>query len=81
MTAKPFPILFIAPMAPANAVAASGLLKRLAGEIPSARFTIVASPAAAPLFVEVPNLAKLIVVNSFGEMSLWAKVRVRHWGL
>lgn len=81
MTARPFPILFIAPADPGDAVAASGLLKRLAGEIPGARFTIVASRDAAALFVEAPNLAKLIVVKSFGAVGLWTKVRGRRWGL
>ena len=81
MTAKPFPILFIAPMAAADAVATSGLLRRLAGEIPGARFTIVASRGAAPLFAEVPSLAKLIVVGSFSAFGLWTKVRGHRWGL
>lgn len=81
MSAKPFSILFIAPPQPADAVAASGLVKRLLEEIPAARFTIVGSPKSAPLFAEVPDLAGTITVKSFGKMSLWPKVRGRKWGL
>jgi ADP-heptose:LPS heptosyltransferase len=81
MAAKTFPILFIAPADPLDAVAASGLVKRLAEEIPEARYTIVASPRSAPLFAEVPDLAELIVLRSYGKLSLWPKVQKRKWGL
>src|SRR5688500_13085190 len=81
MSAKPFSILFIAPPDPAEAVAASGLVKRLTEEIPGARFTIVGSPRSAPLFAEVPDLSQLLTVKSYGKMSLWPKVRGRKWGL
>lgn len=81
MAAKFFPILFIAPADPADAVAASGLIRRLAEEIPEARYTIVASPKSASLFAEVPNLAELIVLRSYGKMTLWPKVQKRKWGL
>src|SRR3546814_2262927 len=48
-----FPILFITATRIGDAVLSSGLIARLADEIPNARFTIVAGPAAAPLFAEV----------------------------
>jgi len=84
MTAKPFPILFIAPPEPAQAVAASGLIKRLFTEIPGARFTVVAGPESAGLFEAVPD-AQLIVVKSmtgfFAQFALWRKTRGPRWGL
>jgi ADP-heptose:LPS heptosyltransferase len=80
-----FPILFITATNIGDAVLASGLIKRLADEIPNARFTIVAGPAAAPLFAFVPNLDELIVFAKQKDGShwfdLWRKVRKRRWGL
>jgi ADP-heptose:LPS heptosyltransferase len=81
MAAKSFPILFIAPAGAADAVAASGLIKRLAEEIPGARYTIVGTPRSAPLFAEVPELASLITVRSLTKLSIWPKVKARKWGL
>jgi ADP-heptose:LPS heptosyltransferase len=80
-----FPILFITATRIGDAVLSSGLIKRLADEIPNARFTIVAGPAAAPLFADVPGLDQLIVfekARSGGHwFDLWRKVRRRKWGL
>ena len=80
-----FPILFITATNIGDAVLASGLVKRLSDEIPNARFTIVAGPAAAPLFACVPNLDELIVFTKAKDGShwfdLWRKVRRRRWGL
>ena len=80
-----FPILFITATRIGDAVLSSGLIKRLADEIPNARFTIVAGPAAAPLFAEVPNLDRLIVFAKAKDGShwfdLWRQVRNRRWGL
>jgi ADP-heptose:LPS heptosyltransferase len=80
-----FPILFITATNIGDAVLASGLIKRLAEEIPNARFTIVAGPPAAPLFACVPNLDELIVFAKQKDGShwfdLWRKVRRRRWGL
>lgn len=85
MAAKPFPILFIAPTRIGDAVLSSGLVRRLLDEIPEARFTIAAGPAAAPLFAEVPGLERLIVMekekNGGHWFRLWSQVRGRHWGL
>ncbi len=81
MSAKPFPILFLAPFDPGDAVAASGLIRRLADEIPAAKFTIVAGPKSAPLFAEVPALTKTIVIKSAGKFALWNKLRGQKWGL
>jgi ADP-heptose:LPS heptosyltransferase len=80
-----FPILFITATNIGDAVLSSGLIKRLSDEIPNARFTIVAGPAAAPLFSFVPNLDELIVFAKQRDGShwfdLWRKVRRRRWGL
>ncbi len=85
MAAKPFPILFIAPTRIGDAVLSSGLVRRLLDEIPDARFTIVAGPAAAPLFAEVPGLEQLIVMEKEKGgghwFRLWRQVRGRRWGL
>src|SRR5512146_311490 len=80
-----FPILFITATRIGDAVLSSGLIKRLADEIPNASFTIVAGPVAAPLFQEVPRLDELIVFAKAKDGShwfdLWRKVRRRRWGL
>jgi ADP-heptose:LPS heptosyltransferase len=80
-----FPILFVTSNRIGDAVLSSGLVKRLSDEIPNARFTIVAGPAAAPLFEEVPNLDQLIVFEKAKGgghwFELWGKVRDRRWGL
>lgn len=80
-----FPILFITATRIGDAVLSSGLIKRLADEIPDARFTIVAGPAAAPLFAHTPRLDRIIVMEkSKGGghwIDLWRKVRHTRWGL
>lgn len=81
----PFPILFITATRIGDAVLSSGLIKRLADEIPDARFTIVAGADAAPLFAHVPNLARVIVLEKSRSgshwLELWRKVRHTKWGL
>ena len=85
MANGPFPILFITATRIGDAVLSSGLIKRLADEIPNASFTIVAGPVAAPLFSEVPNLEEVIVfAKAKGGrhwFDLWRRVRHRRWGL
>jgi ADP-heptose:LPS heptosyltransferase len=85
MAAKPFPILFIAPTRIGDAVLTSGLIRRLADEIPHAQFTIVAGPVSAPIFREAPNLQRLIVMEKEKGgahwFKLWSQVRGRQWGL
>jgi ADP-heptose:LPS heptosyltransferase len=85
MAAKPFPILFIGPGRIGDAVLSSGLIKRLADEMPNARFTIAVGPTAAPLFAEVPRLDRLIVLEkrkgSGHWISLWNQVRGTPWEL
>jgi len=82
---KGFPILFISSSRIGDAVLASGLIKRLHEEIPNARFTVVAGPISAPLFADLPNLQKIIVMEKTkGKghwFKLWTQVRGRNWGL
>ena len=80
-----FPILFVTATRIGDAVLSSGLIKRLADEIPEARFTIVAGPLAAPLFANVPNLDRIIAFEKSRTgghwLDLWRQVRRTHWGL
>ena len=80
-----FPILFITATRIGDAVLSSGLLKRLADEIPHARFTVVAGPLAAPLFRDVPSLDRIIPMakdkSGLHWFKLWQEVRGRRWGL
>jgi ADP-heptose:LPS heptosyltransferase len=85
MSRGTFPILFITATRIGDAVLSSGLIRKLAEEIPNARFTVVAGPLAAPLFSEIPNLDQVIVLAKEGGgghwWKLWSKVRKRRWGL
>lgn len=85
MTSGTFPILFITATRIGDAVLSSGLIAKLAEEIPNARFTIVAGPAAAPLFLDTPGLDEVIVFekskNGGHWLRLWRQVRRRRWGL
>ena len=74
MAGLDFPILFITGTRIGDAVLSSGLLKRLHDEIPNARFTIVAGPVAAPLFAEVPNLERVIVLTKAANDAHWFKL-------
>lgn len=82
---KGFPILFISSSRIGDAVLASGLIKRLHDEIPNARFTVVAGPLSAPLFADIPNLERVVVMEKTkGKghwFKLWREVRGRNWGL
>jgi ADP-heptose:LPS heptosyltransferase len=85
MSTTRFPILFITSSRIGDAVLSSGLLMRLADEVPNARFTIVASPLTAPLFADTPELGRLIELEkqplARHWLSLWWSVRGRRWGL
>jgi ADP-heptose:LPS heptosyltransferase len=85
MTPGSFPILFITATRIGDAVLSSGLLRRLADEIPNASFTIVAGPVAAPLFLDVPRLDEVIVFEKAKDgrhwWRLWRQVRKTRWGL
>jgi ADP-heptose:LPS heptosyltransferase len=85
MASPRFPILFITASRVGDAVLSSGLIRRLADEMPQARFTIVASPLTAPLFRDTPNLDRVIALEKTrlaGHwLKLWRQVRGRRWGL
>ena len=85
MATPRFPILFVTASRVGDAVLSSGLIRRLADEMPHARFTIVASPLTAPLFRDVPGLDRVIALDKArlaGHwIKLWRQVRGRRWGL
>ena len=79
-----FPILYIAEADAEDAVLSSGVLAHLVDSLPNAAFTIVGSPASAPLFADTPRLDRLLVLEREGRfdwIALWNKVRGTKWGL
>lgn len=78
-------VLFIANTYIGDAVLSSGLIRRIREDAPSARFTVAAGPAAAPLFKDLPGLERLIVVEKrrwrLHWLAVWAKVCARRWDL
>lgn len=79
-----FPILYIAEADAEEAVLSSGALAHLVEAIPHASFTIVGSPASAPLFAATPRLERLVVLDKTGTfewIALWNRLRARRWGL
>ncbi len=79
-----FPILYIAEADAEEAVLSSGALAHLVEAIPHATFTVVGSPASAPLFADLPRLERLIVLDRDGRwdwIALWNQVRETNWGL
>src|SRR5690606_29592678 len=79
-----FPILYIAEAGAQDAVLSSGVLAYLVGAMPQARFTVVGSPASAPLFADTPRLDRLIVLEKESRLDwfgLWTQVRSTNWGL
>ncbi|MBI2261122.1 MAG: glycosyltransferase family 9 protein [Caulobacterales bacterium] len=79
-----FPILYVAEAGAQDAVLSSGVLAYLVEAMPMARFTVVGSPASAPLFAETPRLDRLIVLEKESRLDwigLWNQVRATNWGL
>ena len=79
-----FPILYLAEAEPEDAILSSGPLAYLVEAMPQASFTIVGSPASAPLFADTPRLDRLIVLEKEGRLDwlgLWNQVRAVKWGL
>lgn len=79
-----FPILYIAEADAEEAVLSSGALAQLVEAIPQATFTVVGSPASAPLFADLPRLQRLITLDRDGRwdwIALWNQVRETNWGL
>ena len=83
--ASNFPILFISPSDLREAVVASGLIRVLGEEIPGARFTLVVSREAVPLFSGLETLDELIVLDEINpgriRTELKPLVRSTPWGL
>jgi len=79
-----FPILYIAEAEAEAAVLSSGVLAYLVEAMPQADFTVVGSPASAPLFADTPRLDRLLVLDRDGHfewITLWNQVRGTKWGL
>lgn len=80
-----FPILIIAPPTLSEAVLFSGLVQRLAAEVPHARFTVLGDPAATAVYRDLPGLDKIVALEAapFGLhwLKLWMRLRRRRWGL
>ncbi|WP_299176671.1 glycosyltransferase family 9 protein [uncultured Brevundimonas sp.] len=79
-----FPILYIAEADAEDAVLSSGVLAHLVEGLPNAVFTVVGSPASAPLFADTPRLDRLLVLERDGHfdwIALWNQVRGTRWGL
>jgi heptosyltransferase-3 len=79
-----FPILYLAEADAGDAALSSGVLGYLVDAMPQAGFTVVGSPASAPLFADTPRLDRLIVLEREGRLEwlgLWNQVRAVKWGL
>ena len=82
--AAAFHILYIAEAEVEAAVMSSGVLAWLVEAMPQARFTVVGSPATAPLFADTPRLERLLTLDRDGRfewIALWNQVRGVKWGL
>lgn len=79
-----FPILYLVEPEAEAAVLSSGVLAYLVRVMPQAHFTIVASPQSAPLFINVPRLDRLLILEKEGHLEwlgLWNQIRDTKWGL
>jgi ADP-heptose:LPS heptosyltransferase len=76
-------ILFITSTRVGDAILSSGLLARLITDHPAARITIACGPAAEPLFRNVPNLDRIIILDkmlfSMHWVSMWGGVVGMIW--
>lgn len=85
MAGSPFPILMITPSRIGDAVLCSGLIGALAERTPSALFTFVSSSLTAPLFAEVPNRERTLILEKralgLHWLGLLGTLGLRRWGL
>ena len=85
MAASSFQTLIVAPPTVSEAILFSGLVKRVADEMPNARFTLLGHPSVVELYRDVPELEKVIALDAapFGArwLGLWMRLRRRRWGL
>ena len=85
MAEPSFPILFVTSGRIGDAVLSSGLIARLARELPHARFTIAGGALVLPLFRDTPGLEALVPLEKrrggLHWVGLWRRTRARRWGL
>jgi ADP-heptose:LPS heptosyltransferase len=78
-------ILFITATRIGDAILSTGVLDHLLKRHPDARVTVVAGPAAAPLFRRVPGLERLIAMRKrrwhWHWFELWGRLAARRWDL
>ncbi len=78
-------VLFVTSTRIGDAVLSTGLLDHLARTHPSARFTVACGPAAAGVFVRMPGLERLVLLEkrrwSLHWLPLWALAARRVWDL
>ena len=78
-------VLFVTATRVGDAVLSTGLLSYLIERFPGARFTIAAGPDAAPLFEDVPGLARLISLPkrrwSLHWLTLYRAAALKHWDM
>lgn len=78
-------ILFVTATRIGDAILSTGLLSHLAQRYPTARITVAAGPAAAPLFSSLPGLDRVIVMKkkqgSLHWFNLWAQCVGHRWDL
>lgn len=83
--AAAFPILIIAPPTLSEAVLFSGLVKRLVEEIGDTRFTVLALPEVAPVYRDLPELERILLLEQapigLHWPKLWFTLRRKRWGL
>jgi ADP-heptose:LPS heptosyltransferase len=76
-------ILFVTSNRLGDAILATGLLDHLIRTYPNCRITVVCGPVAAELFVRMPNLERVIVLDkrrwSLHWPQLWATAARRRW--
>lgn len=78
-------LLFVTSNRLGDAVLSTGILGHLTESHPGARVTIACGPVAAPLFAEVPGLARVIVMTkrrrSLHWLALWRQTATTLWDL
>lgn len=78
-------ILFITSNRIGDAILSSGLLAQLADQYRTARFTVAAGPASAPLFEDMPRLDRVITLDKrplAGHWrELWLQCLLHRWDI
>ena len=78
-------VLFITSTRIGDAVLSTALLSHLSQKYPEAKFTVACGPLAAPLFVDIPNVEKVLAVKkrraSLHWLDLWRACCKTSWHL